>query len=180
AIVAKAKQFSERKELAATVRSVALAASEAGVHLKKGNVPAAVALLDQCDALLASMATTAPATTDAPAKTTQVAAADAQKDKGTATGAGARAWQTARADVVARLKDIAAVLNASKHPEKDKALIQFGAVARQLTAQPSTPQQIAELEAYLTKDDVVADICDLAFDLKTPLLGALSTLRAEV
>ncbi|MCE9637055.1 MAG: hypothetical protein K8T90_15225 [Planctomycetes bacterium] len=90
------------------------------------------------------------------------------------------AWVAARTEIVTQLKAVAADLNSAEHPEKDKAVIQLGAVARQLTAQPTELRQVDELERWLKDDDVVADICDLAFDLRTPLLGALAEIRRDL
>ena len=37
-------------------------------------------------------------------------------------------------------------------------------------------QQVKELERWLKDDDVVTDVCELAEDIRTPLLGALGKL----
>jgi hypothetical protein len=88
------------------------------------------------------------------------------------------AWQAARNGVLGRLRGLAAEIAASKDPDAGPALVLLNAIIKNLPASPTTPQQIAELEKYLTKDDVIADAC-LAFDVRTPLLEALAGLKAQ-
>jgi len=134
-----------------------LKASEAGVFASKKDYTKAHQLLDEVETLLKkSPAPTGPKPTAA---------------------AALGAWQTARSSVISKLNGIAKEVAAAKHPKGDKALIQLKAVMAQLTAEPNTPQKVSELERYLAQDDVVGDICQLAEDIRTPLLAALAPLK---
>jgi hypothetical protein len=89
-------------------------------------------------------------------------------------------WVAARAAAVNLLRALAKRVAAARHPESAKSLIELNAVIRQLTPEPGTSQQVKELERYLTQDDVVADICDYAFDLRKDLLPALTSLKEQL
>jgi Mg/Co/Ni transporter MgtE len=67
-----------------------------------------------------------------------------------------------------------------KDPESAKAVIEISAVVKNLTVEPTTPQQIAELVRYLDKDDVVLDVSEFASDIRTPLLKVLAQLHKAV
>ena len=75
---------------------------------------------------------------------------------------------------------MAKTVAAARHPESAKALVQLNAVIKNLTAEPATPQQVAELERYVDTDDVVLDVSDLAADIRTPLLAALADLKSQL
>jgi hypothetical protein len=83
-----------------------------------------------------------------------------------------KSWQAARLDAIGKLRQIAKMVAASKHPDAKKALILLNSIIKNLSESPTTPQQIQELERYITNDDVVADAC-LAYDIRSPLLRAL-------
>ena len=68
----------------------------------------------------------------------------------------------------------------AKHASSAKAIIEIQAVIANLTAEPSTLQQVSELQTWLGSDDVVNDVCELADDIRTPLLGALTQLRESL
>jgi hypothetical protein len=91
--------------------------------------------------------------------------------------AGLPAWQAARNDAVESVKAIAKEIAAARHAESAAALVQLKAVVSQLTPRPTSLQQVAELERYLGQDEVVAEICEFASDIRTPLLGALARLK---
>jgi hypothetical protein len=93
------------------------------------------------------------------------------------TQAALGAWQAARAEVIARLREVGKEVAAANHPESAQALIELKAVIANLTEKPESPQQVKELRSYLGDDDVVLDVCELAFDLRTPLLAALDGLQ---
>jgi hypothetical protein len=89
-------------------------------------------------------------------------------------------WKAQRAAAVTSLKTVAARIASAKHASSAKAILEIQAVMKNLTAEPSSPQQVTELQNYLGSDDVVHDVCELAEDIRTPLLAALSELRAAM
>lgn len=91
-----------------------------------------------------------------------------------------QAWKTRRAAAVASLKAVATQVANAKHASSAKAIIELQAVIKNLTEAPSTVQQVTELERWLKDDDVVTDVCELAEDIRTPLLGALTELRGAI
>ncbi|RZL08242.1 MAG: hypothetical protein EOP40_13740 [Rubrivivax sp.] len=88
-----------------------------------------------------------------------------------------QAWATARQEAITVLKDVAGQIAELKDPESGQAVVQISAVVKNLTAEPRTSAQVAQLARYLGNDDVVADVSDLANDIRTPLLKALSQLH---
>jgi len=86
-------------------------------------------------------------------------------------------WQAKRNAAVAKLKEVAGQIAAAKHPSSAKAILEINAVMKNLTAAPSTQQQVKELQNWLGSDDVVNDVCELAEDIRTPLLASLSKLQ---
>ncbi|MGM9485110.1 hypothetical protein ACS5PN_28230 [Roseateles sp. NT4] len=89
-------------------------------------------------------------------------------------------WKTRRAAAVTSLKAVATQVASAKHASSAKAIIELQAVIKNLTEAPSTVQQVKELERWLKDDDVVTDVCELAEDIRTPLLGALGKLRDAI
>ena len=89
-------------------------------------------------------------------------------------------WQAARAAALASLKAVATRIGAAKHASSGKAILEINAVMKNISAAPSSLQQVTELQHYLGSDDVVHDVCDLAEDIRTPLLRVLDRLRAQV
>ena len=69
---------------------------------------------------------------------------------------------------------------AVNHPESAAALIELKAVIANLTENPDSLQAVKELQRYLRDDDVVLDVCDLAYDIRTPLLAVLSDLQLSL
>ncbi|WP_457392729.1 hypothetical protein [Roseateles sp. P5_E1] len=109
-----------------------------------------------------------------------------KKGSGGSSGSGKSAaqamdeWKTRRAAAVNSLKSVATKVANAKHASSAKAIIELQAVIKNLTAEPATLQQVNELQRWLADDDVVADVCELAEDIRTPLLGALSQLRTAI
>lgn len=64
----------------------------------------------------------------------------------------------------------------TKDPLAGNAELELNAVLRQLKGELATQRQAAEMDRYLQDDDVVADVSELAFDLKTPLLQVLGEI----
>ena len=87
---------------------------------------------------------------------------------------------TFSAEVVEDLRQLAAAVAKEPHPKLREAIIKINAVMKNLTPEPATLQQVNELERYLTQDDVVADVSDLAFDMREPLLDALKALKPQL
>ncbi|MCE9657558.1 MAG: hypothetical protein K8R60_03295 [Burkholderiales bacterium] len=87
-------------------------------------------------------------------------------------------WKARRAKAVASLKDVAGKIAASKHASATKAILEIQAVMKNITAEPATLQQVNELRKWLSSDDVVNDVCELAEDVRTPLLIPLERMRS--
>ncbi|MGE0384041.1 MAG: hypothetical protein AB7Q97_04875 [Gammaproteobacteria bacterium] len=90
------------------------------------------------------------------------------------------AWDAARSKVVATLKELAKEVAAAKHPESRNALLELNAVMKQLAGNPDTEQKIADMARYLEQDDVVADVCMMAQDVRAPLMQALNEIKARL
>lgn len=86
-------------------------------------------------------------------------------------------WAKVRNDAVGILKGVAKDIAELKDPESAKAVMEISAVVKNLTAEPRTSQQVAELVRYLDKDDVVLDVSEFASDIRTPLLKVLAQLH---
>jgi hypothetical protein len=129
----------------------------------------AVKALEMLDKLLdASAKADRPASGAAPASGT----ADA--------GAALAEWQAARSAAIASLKSLAGRIAAARHASSAKALIEINAVMKNLSAAPNKRQQVVELQQYLRDDDVVSDVCDLAADIRSPMLRALDRLHTQL
>lgn len=89
-------------------------------------------------------------------------------------------WSKAREAAIVVLKDAAKDIAALKDPESAKAVMEISAVVKNLTAEPRTAAQVAELIRYIDKDDVVLDVSDFVADVRTPLLKALAQLHRAV
>ncbi|WKB54347.1 hypothetical protein [Eleftheria terrae] len=134
-------------------REVRAKASEAGLAARKGDFVLAQQLLDETERLLAM---------SLPDSSESSASRDAMAQ-----------WKAARAAAMASLKSVATEIAEAKHPRSAKAILEIQAVAKNLTAEPITAQQINELQNYLRSDEVVHDVSELADDIRTPLLAAL-------
>ena len=90
------------------------------------------------------------------------------------------AWQSAREQVVGRLRELAKEVGAEQHADAAKGEIEIKSVITNLTMAPSALKQVVSLERYLVQDDVVFDVCELAYDFRTPLLKSLNQLKAQL
>lgn len=90
------------------------------------------------------------------------------------------AWQSARTAATSKLKAIARDIAAAKHAKSAQALIELKAVISQISGTPDTAQKVSEMQTYLEQDDVVQDVCEMADDIRSPLLAATSKLMAAV
>ncbi|MGC3968494.1 MAG: hypothetical protein QM775_14285 [Pirellulales bacterium] len=79
-----------------------------------------------------------------------------------------------------KLKAVEKEITGAKHPESATALLELKAVRSQISGTPDTKQKVTEMEKYLNEDDAVQDICDLAQDIREPLLKATARLKAVV
>lgn len=86
-------------------------------------------------------------------------------------------WKARRTAAVNALKAVATQVANAKHASSAKAIVELQGVIKNLTEAPSTARQVQELERWLKDDDVVTDVCELAEDIRTPLLGALGKLH---
>ena len=87
-------------------------------------------------------------------------------------------WKTRRATAVGKLKDVATRIASAKHASSGKAILEIQAVMKNIPAEPATLQQVAETRRWLSTDDVVNDVCELAADVRTPLLVPLERMHA--
>jgi hypothetical protein len=104
---------------------------------------------------------------------------DAGASPDTAKAALAR-WTAERNKVAARLMaEIKAVVD-TKDPLAGNAELELRAVLRQLNSEVATRRQAADMDRYLNDDGVVADVSELAFDLKTPLRKVLGEIAPQL
>ena len=89
-------------------------------------------------------------------------------------------WKTRRSAAVTSLKAVATKVASAKHASSAKAIVELQGVIKNLTEEPSTLAQVTDLQRWLADDEVVADVCELAEDIRTPLLGALGRLREAI
>jgi hypothetical protein len=135
--------------------------SEANLFIRKKQYDQANDALDRLEQLLQQ---------GKPAGDGQPAAAQAQP------GPALAGWQAVRNAVIGKLKGLAGDIVAGKDPEASEAIMLINVIIKNLTLSPTTPQQIKELEDFLTNDDVIADAC-LAYDIRSVLLKGLQGLK---
>src|SRR5262249_54675190 len=131
-------------------QEIKLRASEANAFARSKDFTQANAVLDRIEALL--------------------------KQAQPAPGQAAALWHTARGAAAAKLPEQIKEILAANGSDAAKAELELKAVLKQLTGTLETRQQATEMARYLRQDDVVADICELAFDLQTPLLKVLNQM----
>ena len=105
-----------------------------------------------------------------------------QGDGGDGTAKAMAGWRTAREAALGQLKSLEDAYRGMDEPEVDEAIILLRAIQANLTAEPATPQQVDELERYITADDLIAEAEEpngFGFEvaLRDPLLAALTELR---
>jgi len=100
---------------------------------------------------------------------------------GKAPGSGLGEWTSARARVLANIRDVVDAIRTIEHPDTIRAVVTFESIAKNITAEPKTPQSIAELQRWLEQDELVAaaektpDVLG-KLSIREPLLKALATL----
>ena len=148
-------------------------ATEAGMSASKGAFGRANELLDDAEAELAAGVAAGVAT--APAGASGRSDRTEGGEPGAANVAVAR-WTAERDKVAVKLlAEIKAVVD-TKDPLAANAELELKAILRQLNSEVATRRQAAEMDRYLNDDGVVADVSELAFDLKTPLLRVLGEI----
>ena len=102
------------------------------------------------------------------------------------SGGGAlAAWQRARADAVAQLRKLGRAIEAVDDPEATPAIILIEAIVKNLTPAPANRRAVAELNRYLSTDDIIAEAempngFGRKVVLREPLLRALVPLASEL
>jgi hypothetical protein len=79
---------------------------------------------------------------------------------------------------VSKLKDVAGKIAAAKHAQLGQGDPRDPGGDEEHPAEPATLQQVNETRKWLSTDDVVNDVCDLAADVRTPLLVPLERMHA--
>lgn len=134
--------------------------SQATALAKSGrDMVQALALLTQCHELA-----------------TARAAGDGSDSAAERTKSAVARWTLERDKVAAQLQAEIKFVVGSGNPRAGNAELELTAVLRQLKGDLTTKRKAAEMTQYLRDDEVVADVNELAFDLKTPLLGVLAEI----
>jgi len=97
---------------------------------------------------------------------------------------GMAGWQAARGTALASLKALEGAFRDMKEPETDRAIILLRAIQANLTAAPTTPAQVKELETYIKTDRIIQEAempngFGFKVELRDPLLAALAGLSGE-
>jgi hypothetical protein len=97
------------------------------------------------------------------------------------TGDGLGEWTAARAKVLANLRAVVNSIRTIEHPDSVRAAITLEAIAKNITAEPKTPQSVAELKRWLEQDELVAAAEHTPtvlgkLSIRAPLLEALAKL----
>lgn len=121
---------------------------------------------------------------DLPAATTAITELKRLSEDGAETSAPAalKAWQEARATAIDALRRLDGAIRAAKDPEADKASILLQAIMKNLSPAPADARAVAELERYLSTDDIIVEAempngFGIEVKLREPLLAALAGLR---
>jgi hypothetical protein len=90
------------------------------------------------------------------------------------------AWQAECEQAVTSLKSVASAIASARHASSAKGVVEIQQVLEKLKTAPTTAQLVAELQTFVADDVVVADVSELATDIRTPMLRALAELRAHM
>jgi hypothetical protein len=93
-------------------------------------------------------------------------------------------WTSARASVITTLKDLEDSIRSMDDPQGDDAIILVRAIAANLTAEPTTRQQIDELKRYLQSDPIIDDAespngFGIHVQIREPLMSALLAMETS-
>jgi hypothetical protein len=89
-------------------------------------------------------------------------------------------WKTVKAKVTTHLEAEIKSIVATQDPDAGNAELELRAILKQLGGAMESQKQANEMLNYLEGDEVVANVCDLGFDLKTPLLKVLKEIRPQL
>ena len=150
-----------------------LKASEAGVFARKMDFVQANALLDQAETALKT-----PVSKSAESTNDESTAAGVEVDQPANLDEALAGWKVAQNKMAVKLRMVEKALSAADHPDVMNALLELKAVRSQLSGTPDTMQKVREIEKYLHQDEIVEDVCELADDIRTPLLAATAQLKS--
>jgi hypothetical protein len=127
-----------------------------------GEFDKAIQILDKLEALL-----------KAPTQTNGKAAAALQQ------------WQAACAEVTNQLRKFQAEITKEKDANSDKAVMQLEGIVKNLAHQPSTQQDVVELERWIGDDELITLVdtpnpWGIAVNIRQRLLPVLSTLKPQL
>jgi hypothetical protein len=104
-----------------------------------------------------------------------------QAGEGKSAGDGMAAWKTARSQVIQEIRAIEANIARTKDPLAGPCVLAFESIIKNLSAEPTTPQNIAEIEAYLNDEIVILAESTPAglgkVSIRAPLSKALAGLK---
>ena len=94
-------------------------------------------------------------------------------------------WKAARAKAITSLKTLEGAIAKAGLVDSTKAIILIKAICANLSEEPATPQQIAELQRYLEDDDIIEEAespngYGIQISLRDPLLDALDELEDAI
>jgi len=92
----------------------------------------------------------------------------------------AERWKSVKAKIVTQLQAEIKMIVATQDPDAGSAELELRAIVAQLGGAMESQKQANEMLSYLAEDEVVANVCDLAFDLKTPLVKVLEEIRPQL
>lgn len=148
------------------------------VSAKGKKYDAAMSDLDEIEALLDEGGFADPVdTADEATPGTPATATESAEDRKLALADAMTDWKARRAAAVTSLKAVAGKIAGAKHASSTKAILEIQAVIKNLTAEPATLQQVTDLRKWLGTDDVVNDVCELAEDVRTPLMVPLERMH---
>src|SRR5262249_21287548 len=71
-------------------------------------------------------------------------------------GDGLAGWTSARAQVLTNIREVVDAIRTIEHPDAIRAVVTLESIAKNITAEPKTPQSVAELKRWLEQDELVA------------------------
>ncbi len=89
-------------------------------------------------------------------------------------------WNAARTPIQGKLQAEIKEIVATKDPDAGGAELELRAVLRQIGGEMDSQKKADDMLKYLQDDEIVANVCELAFDLRTPLIKVLNEIRSEL
>ena len=90
------------------------------------------------------------------------------------------AWEAECEVAVDALKQVAKAIAGARHASSAKAVAEIDGVVKRIKEVPTSAAQAVELQRFLAADGVIADVCEFATDIRSPMLHALEQLRAQL